>query len=101
MARRQSYPADPLRGLPPALRRKTEGGRWHQWNDDQASPLETLGLNQSGIGPYNFLAQFSLKANVFTTEFASRIARPSSPVFSRRSLATFAQSSLNSGVTAL
>jgi hypothetical protein len=36
-----------------------------------------------------------------TTEFASRIARPSSPVFSKRSLATFAQSSLNSGVTAL
>jgi hypothetical protein len=35
-----------------------------------------------------------------TTEFASRIARPSSPLFSRRSLATFARGSLNPGVTA-
>ena len=36
-----------------------------------------------------------------TAEFASRIARPSLPVFSRRSLATFAQSSLSSVVVAL
>jgi hypothetical protein len=43
--------------------RKTEGGRWHQWNEDQASPLDTCGLNQSGIGPYNFLAQFVVAAD--------------------------------------
>src|SRR5215471_21229830 len=36
-----------------------------------------------------------------TTAFASRIARPSSPVRSKLSLATFAQSCFSSGVVAL
>ena len=49
-------------GAPPSRAvagRKTEGGRWHQWNDDQASPLKTFGINQSGIGSYNFHASSS------------------------------------------
>ena len=57
-------------------------------------------VHASYVGP-DLLRYLLASTRLATTAFASRIARPSSPVRSRHSLATFAQSSCSAQVVAL